>query len=174
MPRTRTAIYGVGGTLLVAYLATANMPSPTAAPEQPRAQAPRQPSPDAIAADIRTQADRLHERMKAAPLPEPSPRNPFSFGVTEAPPRAAAIPRAEPPLEPAVPSPPMLTLMGIAEEAVPEGVRRTAVIGGSGDTLFMVTEGQPVGDRYKVTKIGADAVELEDLLTKAYRRLALR
>jgi hypothetical protein len=38
----------------------------------------------------------------------------------------------------------------------------------------MVTEGQPVGDRYKVTKIGADAVELEDILTKAYRRLALR
>ena len=26
----------------------------------------------------------------------------------------------------------------------------------------MVTEGQTVGDRYKVTKIGADAVELED------------
>jgi len=37
-----------------------------------------------------------------------------------------------------------------------------------------VTEGQAIGDRYKVTKIGADAVELEDLLTKAYRRLALR
>ena len=31
----------------------------------------------------------------------------------------------------------------------------------------MVTEGQPVGSRYKVTKIGADAVELEDLLTHA-------
>ena len=73
-----------------------------------------------------------------------------------------------------MPSAPMLTLMGIAQETLPQGVRRTAIIGGDGDTLFMVTEGQAVGDRYKVTRIGADAVELEDLLTKAYRRLALR
>ena len=176
MTVARRAIYGVGGTLLVAYLATANMPGPPAAPEQRRAQTPSLPSPDAIAADVRTQADRLHERMKAAPLPEPSPRNPFSFGVPDPPPRAANVPRAEPPPEPlpAMPSAPMLTLMGIAEETVPDGVRRTAIIGGPGDALFMVTEGQPVGDRYKVTKIGADAVELEDLLTKAYRRLALR
>jgi len=31
-----------------------------------------------------------------------------------------------------------------------------------------------VGDRYTVKKIGADAVELEDVDTKGYRRLALR
>ena len=38
----------------------------------------------------------------------------------------------------------------------------------------MVTEGQLVIDRYKVTKIGADAVELEDIFTHAYRRIAMR
>jgi len=64
--------------------------------------------------------------------------------------------------------------MGIAEESTPAGPRRTAVIGGEGDALYMVREGDAVGDRYRVTKIGADAVELEDVLTKGYRRLALR
>jgi Tfp pilus assembly protein PilP len=75
-----------------------------------------------------------------------------------------------------VPPPlPVLTLMGVAEETLSGGgVRRTAVIGGDGDTIYMVVEGQGVGDRYRVTKIGVDAVELEDLLTKGYRRLALR
>src|SRR6266545_4755158 len=109
MTSGRKAIYGVGGVLLVAYLATANMPSSD----------------------------------------EP----------------AAAVPVA---------APPSLTLMGIAEETSPQGVRRTAVIGGEGDTLYMVLEGQAVGDRYKVTKIGADAIELEDLITHGYRRLAIR
>jgi hypothetical protein len=64
--------------------------------------------------------------------------------------------------------------MGIAEDTTPQGVQRTAIISGDGDALFMVTEGQSVGERYKVTKIGADAVELEDLVTHAYRRIALR
>jgi hypothetical protein len=179
MTVSRTAIYGVGGALLVAYLAAANMPgAPDAASGKSRAQASREPSTDAMAADIRAQADRLHARMKTAPVPETNPRNPFSFGVAESRPPAANVVRAaavvEPDPVPAIASPPLLTLMGIAEEALPQGVRRTAIIGGDADALFMVTEGQAVGDRYKVTKIGADAVELEDLLTKAYRRLALR
>jgi len=38
----------------------------------------------------------------------------------------------------------------------------------------MVGEGDAVGERYRVKKVGADAVELEDVVTKAYRRLALR
>jgi Tfp pilus assembly protein PilP len=64
--------------------------------------------------------------------------------------------------------------MGIAEEMAPDGPRRTAVIGGEGDAIHMVVEGQTIGDRYKVTKIGADAVELEDLQTHGYRRIAMR
>jgi hypothetical protein len=67
-----------------------------------------------------------------------------------------------------------LTLMGVAEEVLPGGVRRTAVIGGDGDTIYMVVEGQAVGERYRVTKIGVDAVELEDLVTHGYRRIAMR
>jgi hypothetical protein len=177
MTAGRTALYGVGGALLVAYLAAANMPGGDlpAAPERNPSQSK---SPDAIATEVESQASRLQTRMAQAPVPDQNPRNPFAFGAVPRPPRPAermvraAV--ADEPAPPPLPPLPMLTLMGIAEETTPQGPRRTAVIGGEADTLFMVTEGQAVGDRYKVTKIGADAVELEDLVTKAYRRLALR
>jgi Tfp pilus assembly protein PilP len=80
---------------------------------------------------------------------------------------------AEPAPAAVAPLPP-LTLMGVAEESTPAGPRRTAVVGGDGDTIYMVVEGDPIGERYRVTKIGADAIELEDLLSKGFRRLALR
>ena len=51
---------------------------------------------------------------------------------------------------------------------------RTAVIVGPSDELFMVTEGQEVAGRYRVSAIGADAVELKDPATGAVRRLILR
>ena len=44
---------------------------------------------------------------------------------------------------------------------------------GRADYLLFV-EGQAVGARYRVTKIGVDAVELEDLVTHGYRRIAMR
>lgn len=178
MTSGKTAIYGIGGALLVACLAAANMPGGDgpAAPE--RTQPSRAAGPEAIAAEVGAQASRLQTRMSQAPTPEQNPRNPFSFGAV---PRAArsAMPIVhaavadEPPAAP-MPQIPALTLMGIAEETTAAGPRRTAVIGGAGDTLFMVGEGDAVGDRYTVKKIGADAVELEDVVTKAYRRLALR
>ena len=177
MTAGKTAIYGVGGALLVAYLAAANMPSGDR-PAPPERTPSQSSGPDTIASEVGSQAARLQSRMSQAPVPEQNPRNPFSFGAVPRP-RPAQIVRAAVADEPApavapIPSPPMLTLMGIAEETTAQGLRRTAVIGGDADTLYMVTEGQPVGDRYKVTKISADAVELEDIFTKAYRRLALR
>ena len=174
MTPRQSAIYLTGGALLVAWLAAANMPGPEAPASPARAEA-QTPGPDAIALDVRAQATRLRERMSQAPAPHPDVRNPFAFGAprshrapVEAP--APVVVEAAPP----IPAAPTLTLMGIAEESTAQGVRRTAIIGGDGDTLFLVVEGQAVGDRYKVTKIGADAVELEDVITKAYRRLALR
>jgi hypothetical protein len=177
MTARRTAVYGVAGALLVAYLAAANMPSEQS--DQPRDRTPR-PAATAgttsLATDVGAQAAKLHTRMAQAPVPNPNPRNPFAFGAP--PPRTVPIPErtvqaavvADPPVAPL----PVLTLMGIAEETSPQGARRTAIIGGDRDVLYMVTEGQAVGDRYKVTKVGADAVELEDIVTHAYRRIALR
>ena len=181
MTSRKSAVYGVGAALLVAYLAAANMPSGEA-PSRERAARPATPGPEALADEVLAQAARLHARMAKAPVPDPSPRNPFTFGV----PARAARPAVSPqgmvhaavapdaaPMAYAPPLPP-LTLMGIAEETTAAGPKRTAVIGGEGDTIYMVVEGQPVGTRYRVTRIGADAVELEDLLTKGYRRIALR
>ena len=179
MSAGRKIVYVAGGGLLVAWIAAANMPSQDAERASERARPAPSASPVTIADDVNAQAARLQARMAQAPAPESTSRNPFAFGMTPRHPRgtgpvaAAAAAVAEAPM-PAVPPPPALTLMGIAEEYVIGGFRRTAVIGGEADTIFMVTEGDPVGDRYKVTKIGVDAIELEDLVTKAYRRLALR
>ena len=175
MTPRQSAIYLTGGALLVAWLAAANMPAPEPPAAGTRADA-QPPGPDAIALDVSAQASRLRERMSQAPAPHPDVRNPFAFG---APPRPHRPPVESPApavvdAAPAIPAAPALTLMGIAEESTAQGVRRTAIIGGDGDTLFLVVEGQAVGDRYKVSKIGADAVELEDVITKAYRRLALK
>jgi hypothetical protein len=170
------AVYGVGGTLLVACLAAANMPQERETPPPRAERASTIPPPDAVALDVQSQATRLHALMAQAPTPDPNPRNPFSFGAA---PRASRVPPApvQPAVETAVPLPPplpALILMGVAEETTAAGPRRTAVIGGDGDTIYMVREGDAVGDRYRVNKIGADAVELEDVVTKGYRRLALR
>ena len=172
---TRGAVYGLGGVLLVACLAAANMPQDDA-PSQRAARAPDVAGPDALAAEVSTQATRLRELMAQAPIPDPNPRNPFAFAASRAPRASAPMVRAAVADEPPpIPSPlPALTLMGIAEDTTPEGPRRTAVIGGDGDTIYMVGEGDAVSDRYRVKKIGADAVELEDLVTRAYRRLGLR
>ena len=185
MTRRTAAIYGFCGAVLVACLAAANMPSHDS--DVPRARpmhAAPASGPDAIAVDVRSQAARLHARLTQAPVPDANPRNPFAFG---APPRAArsenGVVRAavapDPPPAVFTPPPPPLVLIGIAEETLPGGPRRTAIITlrqaqGEGDNLYMVTEGQSVGDRYRVRKIGADAVELEDLTTHAYRRLAIQ
>ncbi|HET7695119.1 MAG TPA: hypothetical protein VFK57_05375 [Vicinamibacterales bacterium] len=177
MSAGRTILYVAGGGLLVAWIAAANMPSQDADRASDRARAVPAVAPTAIADDVHAQAARLQARLAQAPAPENSSRNPFAFGMTPrhvrgAAPAAAAAVEEPPPVF--VPPPPALTLMGIAEEYVIGGFRRTAVIGGDGDALFMVAEGDRVGERYKVTKIGADAVELQDLVNNGYRRLALR
>ena len=67
------------------------------------------------------------------------------------------------------PAEPDLVLIGLAEE----GSTRTALLD-SGDDLVMATEGQTIVGRYRVAKVGADAVELVDLTTGATRRLLLK
>ena len=177
MSAGRKIVYVAGGGLLVAWIAAANMPSREANRASERQSPAPAVSPSTLADDVQSQAARLQARMAQAPVPERNPRNPFAFRISPAPARAAQTVAAatvdEPPAL-SVPAPPSLTLMGIAEEHVIGGFRRTAVIGGDGDAIFMVAEGDAVGDRYKVTKIGADAVELEDIVTRAFRRLALR
>src|SRR5215208_265129 len=89
MTSGRAVAYGVGAALLGAYLAAANMPSgePPAPARAPR----RAPSgPEALAGEVNAQAARLQARMAQAPVPDPSPRNPFAFGLPARAARAAA------------------------------------------------------------------------------------
>ena len=174
----RAVIYGSAGVLLVAYLAVAN-----SAPPQDRDVAPHRAalrstaSADAIARDMQTEAARLQERLRTAPVPPSSPRNPFAFGADRSL-RSRDVARATvadtPDLAPA-PSIPALSLIGMAEDTTSKGVvRRTAVVSGDGDAIYFVAEGDVVIGRYRVTRIGADAIELQDLITQGYRRLAMK
>lgn len=179
MTMRRTAVYVGGGALLIAWFAAAG--APMREPMPPR-DAPREVAAtsgaESLATEIQSQAARLRERLAEAPAPDPHQRNPFRFApvaAAEHPSHAtvrgvAAADAAELPVD----APPALTLMGIAEDQTSIGLHRTAVIGGPGDAVYLVIEGQPVADRYRVTTIGQDAVELKDVTTGGYRRLALR
>jgi hypothetical protein len=131
---------------------------------------------ESLAGDVQAQAGRLRDRLSRAPAPQQTRRNPFDFVPREMrtpPPARLATPVALPPPAAAPPAPP-LALIGVAEEPSPEGLHRTAMIAGADDAFYMVMEGQAFADRYRVTVIGTDAVELKDLLTGGIRRLALR
>jgi hypothetical protein len=180
MTFTRAAAMVSGGALLVTWFAVAG-----SAPEQDTPPVgDRTPTatsgPGSLAAEVEQQAVRLRARLAQAPTPDGAPRNPFSFGQPRSsraralPSPALAPPVSAPADPPAAASAPALVLMGIAEEPSFEGPHRTAVIGGAGDELYIVMEGQPFAGRYKVKTIGVDAIELEDTLTGGFRRLALR
>jgi len=174
---SRRAIAYIGGaSLLLAWLAAASgdvrRPRPVRVPSQPGDAAVL----ESIASDVQAQADRLRHRLALAPAPTPV-RNPFAFEMRDA--RAAR--RASAPMPaaafdeaPPVPREPLLALIGIAEQNTEKGLVRTAMISATGDDLLMVTEGQTVAVRYRVTTIGTDVVELKDLMTGATRRLALQ
>jgi hypothetical protein len=66
-----------------------------------------------------------------------------------------------------------LKLSGIAEDEMPDGVVRTAIISGLGQ-LFLVKEGDSFADRYRVLRVSSDVVELTDLVDGNVLRLALR
>jgi hypothetical protein len=173
----RAAIYGGLGTLVAAYLAAANS-SPlqnTDAARERSARATATSGTQTIVSEVQAQAARLRTRMQQAPVPDRNPRNPFAFAEVAPKPRAAEVVHATVADSPAVaPAPPPLTLMGMAEDETPQGVRRTAVISGAADAVYMVTEGETLIGRYRVAKIGADAIELDDLVTHGVRRLAMR
>lgn len=177
MAPARVAAYLGGTTLLAAWLASAagvSHQQPAARPERP---SPEAIQLDTLASDVQSQAVRLRTRLAAAPAPQSPLRNPFSFAVRE-----ASVPRTAPRHDAAsaqslvapAPSEPVLELAGIAEEKTDAGGKRTAMITAPGEQLFLVTEGQELAGRYRVSAVGADAVELKDLVTGVTRRLALR
>ena len=169
MKPTRAAAYVLGGMLLAAWLASAA--GVVGRPPIPPVQTPSTESVqmDALAADVESQALRLRQRMAAAPAPRPTIRNPFEFVVVAPPTRVSERKPVATAFTIEAPPEPNLVLIGMAEE----GSARTAMIE-SGDELVMAAEGQTIVARYRVTKVGADAIELVDLITGTTRRLFLR
>lgn len=175
MTPARAAAYFGSATLLGAWLASAAAVSMRQPPPPETPQPVRTSGTETLAADVEAQAVRLKERLAAAPVPQAPARNPFAFASREPPRvrRAAAPIEHDVPAVPALPPEPPLDLIGIAEQQTESGVVRTAMIT-AGEELFLLTEGQALGPRYKVSAVSADAVELTDSITGAVRRLGLR
>ncbi|PYR50859.1 MAG: hypothetical protein DMF95_09540 [Acidobacteria bacterium] len=170
MNRNRTAMIVAGAALLawLAGAATSNHAIPASAVVEPRVIESR-------GAELADEIARLHERLRPVATPRRPARNLFAYRA--APATAPAAPAPTPALT-AAPAPvplslPALKLAGIAEDNGADGPERTAFISGEGQ-LFMVKEGETVTQRYRVTKISADVVELIDLTDDTLRRLALR
>ncbi len=154
------AIGAVGGALAVWLAAASTMLTQPVVDTSQRKTTAVELRGAALAAEI----TRLRERLRPTSAPQRPSRNLFKFSRT-APPRAASPPRdfqeAEAP-RPAPAAPPPLRLVGMAEDAGPEGPVRTAIISGFGQ-LFIVREGERVTARYQVAKISGEAAEITDL-----------
>ena len=167
----RAAAWIGGSTLLAAWLAAAA--SPSLAPP-PRADAAKYQiaEPDRAAIALAAEADRLHARLGVVPVPRPVTRNPFLF-ASRIPPVVpiAAVPEAlaSAAASTAVP----ITLLGVAEDGNATKVMRTAILSLRGE-LLLVKEGESIGNgRYRLTQIGADAIDVEDTTDSHTIRIAL-
>lgn len=179
MTVSRAAAWIFAGVVATAWFASA-----AGVPRTPRyAPKPQRPTPETIAldnlvADVQTQASRLRERLDAAPSPKAPFRNPFSFAERPAPvTRTTRLPVSTVVAEavPVAPPEPPLELIGIAEKKVGDAMVRTAMLSpGDADALIMAAVGQKILGAYEVIAVGADAVELKDLVTGATRTLILK
>jgi hypothetical protein len=170
MTPARAATYLVGTVLLAAWLASAAGVVRSPIPPVYRS-APDSGQLDAVVLDVQTQASRLRERLARAPSPRAPVRNPFSFNNRHTGAAASGTPAPAtiaPSVTPSL-AEPALVLIGIAED----GATRTAMLE-SGEELLMASEGQVLAGRYRVGKVGPDAVELVDVVTGATRRLFLK
>ena len=169
----RAAAWISGSTLLAAWLAAAAAPS--LAPP-PRADAAKNQiaEPDRAAIALAAEADRLHARLGVVPAPRPVTRNPFLF-ASRIPPVVPIAPLPEAlasaAASAAVPVP--ITLLGVAEDANATKVMRTAILSLGGE-LLLLKEGESIGNgRYRLTQIGADAIDVEDTADSHTIRIAL-
>jgi hypothetical protein len=168
----RTATIALAGGALIAWLAGAatTMRSPLlVAPAMSSAVVDQRA--DVLASEIA----KLHERLHPSEPPRRPARNLFAYRGAVAKPLSAPALAPHPTEAPAVFAPPQpsLKLAGIGEDEGADGPIRIAFISGEGQ-LFMVKEGEMVTPRYRVARISAEVVELEDLTTNTPRRLALR
>ena len=170
MNLTRTVIVGTIGGALVAWLSWAAAPAPRPL-AVPRARAS---AVDRSGAELAREIARLHERLRPGASPTYA-RNVFAFPGR---PHSTAVPSSRMAVSPieapdAAPAAPALTLSGMAEDAGPNGIVRTAIISGAGG-LYLAREGDAVASRYQVERLTAEGADLRDVETGAGVHLSLR
>ena len=125
---------------------------------------------EALAAEI----TRLHERLRPTATPVQA-RDLFRYANRPAVKPRESAPAAAPPapmvLADLTPKP-ALKLVGIAEDAGPDGPVRTAIVSNAGALVF-VKEGESLS-RFRVTRIAADVVEFTNTDDNTLLRLALK
>ncbi len=168
----RSVLLGLGGAAIALWIAAAasSVSRPPSTPARVTARAV-----ETSGAELASEIARLHERLRPSATPIQS-RNLFRYTTTGAVSVAptTGVPVAPAALEPALAAlPPSLKLVGIAEEGAADAILRTAIIAGFGD-LFMVTVGDAVTLRYRVSTVGPDAVELLDAADQTTLRLTLK
>ncbi len=169
MNLTRTVAIGVAGGALITWLSWAATPAPRsmrASPTSPRAL-------DRDSGELAREIARLHEHLRPAVEPEYA-RNVFAFPSRSAePPSVAGAAGPAATTRPAIaPRAPVLTLEGMAEDAVDAAIVRTAIIASAG-RVYLAREGDAVTARYRVVRLSADAAELRDVDTGDTLRLVL-
>jgi hypothetical protein len=144
--------------------------------------APLQPRPSATSGgatldeEVRAQAARLTDRLRRAPSPQPTSRNPFRFESRRPAPVERGV-RTRPAAVEAPPAPVVtplpIKLEGLAEREV-DGVKKRIAILSIFTDVFLVAEGETFNTRHRVKTIGTDVVELEEIATGIITRLAIR
>lgn len=170
----RIVWFGVSALAIASWFASASTSGvrPPVVPLAP----PRTSALDLSMVSLQSEVGRLHERLGPTATPTRS-RDLFHFraraprrvpsGVVRSTPESAPVADV-----PVAPPPPVLTLIGVAEDAGADGVVRTAIVSGLGD-VFLVKPGESIRDRFRVGQVSADAVQLIDLATDAASTLTL-
>ncbi len=159
----RIAGIAAAGGLVVTWFAVAAGTRQIAAEQAPTVRRPPAGVLESLPAGLGEGAARLRERLRAAPRPLESARNPFRLAVVadpEAlPQRIAPGFRSEPRREARAVASAGFTLIGIATTESREGPERTAVLLWRGDVV-LARPGQPLGGGWTLELVEDDNVTL--------------
>jgi hypothetical protein len=184
MNASRAALMVVGVNLVAVWAAAAagGRAATTAASAAP-AEVVADAAVGEVSASLLAAAERLEAHARRDVVPA-MVRDPFRFG-SEARPSARRPPRPGPsepvaaaaePAEPATPlaePEPDIVLQGMAESGKGEAVVRTAILSAGGE-LVLASLGTKVAGRYEVVALGAESVELEDVVSGVRRTWRLK
>ena len=163
-----------GATVLAGWLAST--PPAAVVENRPAAQSRSSRAAASPSSDIVEQASRLQARIRRETAYVRPQRNPFEFEAGRPDVEAAAAiaePAQSAELSAAVANAaPSVTLAGVAEDPLQDGVERTAILS-SPNGVLLVRAGDEVVGQFRVTAVEEGAVELLSLTDGSTIRLSL-